>query len=90
MHIADGASLDILEIGKAIGSVGAPALLGIAVYVLDKRREAERAACEAEKRVIQEAGDRKLQAAQDKLDEFQNTRIKEQAALIAALSGGAK
>lgn len=61
-------SLDLIEIGKAVGALGAPTILGIAVYVLW----------------------RELKAAQQKLDEFQEARIREQAALIATLSGGAK
>lgn len=71
------ASFDLIELGKMIGSLGSTTLLGIAVFVLwtrGERRDTESAAA--------------LKAAQDKLDAFQETRIKEQAALIAALTGG--
>ncbi len=70
-------SLDLIEIGKAIASLGGTVLLGIATYVLWHKREADNAAAAA-----------KLQAAQDKLDAFQEARIKELAATLAALGGG--
>ena len=65
-------SLDLVEIGKAVGALGAPTLLGIGIYVVWSKL----AAAEA-----------KLQAAQDKLDSYQEARIKELAGLLAALGG---
>ncbi len=70
-------SLDLVEIGKLIGSLGGTTLLGIATFVLWSRREADRVAHEA-----------RLQAAQDKLDAFQEARIKELAGLLSSLGGG--
>ena len=70
-------SLDLLEIGKAIGSIGAPALLGGAVYVLWGTLKTERAESAAA-----------LKAAQDKLDAFQERALMEQKALIMQLTGG--
>lgn len=70
------ATFDLVEIGKIVGSLGSATLLGIATYVLWSKREAERAAYET-----------KLQAAQDKLDKFQDDRIRELSALLANLGG---
>lgn len=70
-------SLDLIEIGKAVGALGAPTILGIAVYVLWNELKAAR-----------KQGADDLAAAQKKLDEFQEARIREQQALIAALTGG--
>jgi hypothetical protein len=83
-------SLDLIQIGTSIASIGTPALLGIGLYIVDSRREKERSAHEAEKAAIRSEADRKLQAAQDKLDAFQNAQIAQQAALLAQLTGGAK
>lgn len=69
-------SLDLVEIGKLVGSLGSATLLGIATYVLWSKREAERVAYEA-----------KLQAAQDKLDKFQDDRIKELSGWLDSLGG---
>lgn len=80
-------SLDLIEIGTSIASIGTPALLGIGLYIVDARREAERRACEAEKATIRADYEKRLQSAQDRLDEFQNQRIAEQAALLASLRG---
>ena len=97
MTLLAEASLDLLEIGKAIGGVGAPALLGLAVYVLWTKREAAalahaaevkalRDACTVDVRREREAGDVKLASAQDKLDTFQEAALREQRALLADLT----
>lgn len=77
MTIELAQSLDLVEVGKTIGSLGSTTLLGIAVFVLWRKLDAER-----------DAAATKLQAAQDKLDAFQEARIKELAATLAALGGG--
>lgn len=78
------ASFDLVEVAKLIGSLGATTLLGIAVTVL----WLERRDIAAERKTEREESAKALKAAQDKLDVFQDTRIKEQAALIASLTGG--
>ena len=82
-------SLDLFEIAAKLGQLGAPALLGIAVYVLWTDNKAQRAACAAELKTEREAAAAKLQAAQDKLDAFQERERAENKALMAdMLKGG--
>lgn len=68
--------LDLIEIAKALGSLGPAAILALGVIALWRKLEAER-----------EAADKRLQAAQDKLDSFQDARIRELSDLLKGLGG---
>lgn len=76
MTIELAQSLDLVEVGKTIGSLGSTTLLGIAVFVLWRKLDAER-----------DAAATKLQAAQDKLDTFQDARIRELSDIVKGLGG---
>lgn len=91
MALLADASLDLFAIAKDVAQLGTPALLAVGLYVIDQRRERERSACEAEKVAIRAEAEKKLQAAQDKLDAFQDARIRELSEMYRqATSGGAK
>ena len=99
MLLAEG--IDLIEIGKAIGALSGPALLGIAALTLWLRREGDRIAYEAKREADRVAADakreadrveyqRQIQAAQAKLDDFQEARIRELERMYSAAIGGAK
>lgn len=93
--------IDLIEIGKAVGSLSATALLGIAAIILwwrresdrvehEAKREADRIAAEAKREADRVDAERRIQAAQAKLDDYQEARIRELERMYSAAIGGGK